>query len=212
MKSVIKVGGSLQDSPTLRDVCGTIEDISKDHNIVVIPGGGEFADAVRDLQDSQGLSDETAHQMAVMAMNMYGLALDELMLELPTTEDFHEIEKNNVIFLPYRKAYQDCQLERSWRVTSDSLAAWVCGELGFDRLILVKRVDGIPDHDHLRERISTEGLKDISQTVVDSKLPEVLGKYSIDCWVVNGEFPERIERLVNGEKALSTKISPVNEA
>lgn len=210
MGTVIKVGGSLQDSNALKGLCGIIEDISKHNEILVIPGGGEFADAVRRVQEAQELSDGIAHRMAVMAMNMYGLTLGELMPDLPMTEEFDEIEENNVIFLPYRVVSKDCELERSWRVTSDSLAAWICGEAGFDRLILVKMVHGISEDDNLCEKISTEDLKEMDQKVVDSKLPEVLEKYGIDCWIVNGEFPERVEKLVSGEKVLSTRVFPEN--
>ena len=34
-------------------------------------------------------------------------------------------------------------LPASWGVTSDSIAAWVAGEVGAGRLVLVKGVDGL---------------------------------------------------------------------
>ena len=45
------------------------------HRIVVVPGGGPFADAVRDFDRSLGLSPHTAHWMALLAMDQYGHVL-----------------------------------------------------------------------------------------------------------------------------------------
>lgn len=208
MKAVVKVGGSLQDSPALRDVCKTLDEMSKRHEIVVVPGGGEFANSVRKVQDIQGISDETAHLMAVMAMDVYGLALGELTSKLTTTDGFDELEDGSRIFLSFKRVSQDFELERSWRVTSDSLAAWVCGEIDFDELVLIKRVDGVTVEGKFCQEISTRELRDIDQTVVDPNLPDLLKKYEKECRIVNGDHPERIEKLLDGEKVLSTRIFP----
>ena len=45
---VVKVGGSLALFPEkLRNLCAKISEISKEHKLIVVPGGGEFADVVR---------------------------------------------------------------------------------------------------------------------------------------------------------------------
>ena len=43
-----------------------------------MPGGGEFADAVRDHDHRFGLRPQTAHRMAILAMDQFGWALADL--------------------------------------------------------------------------------------------------------------------------------------
>ena len=43
-----------------------------------MPGGGEFADAVREHDRRFGLRPQTAHRMAILAMDQFGWALADL--------------------------------------------------------------------------------------------------------------------------------------
>ena len=61
--TIVKVGGSLALHPEkLRILCAKLSEVSKKHKIIVVPGGGEFADAVRDLDKRFNLSCEVSHQ------------------------------------------------------------------------------------------------------------------------------------------------------
>ena len=46
--------------------------------MVLVPGGGPFADAVRAAQPRMGFDDRAAHAMALLAMEQYGCALANL--------------------------------------------------------------------------------------------------------------------------------------
>lgn len=208
MKAVIKIGGSLQGSPSLEAICETIGKVSGRHNLTIVPGGGVFADQVREFQKSHNLSDYTAHLMAIEAMESYGVGLSELIPNFSLTDNLETAKRGKVIFLPSKSLDQNCELESSWKVTSDSLAAWTCGKIGFDKLILVKRVDGVgKNNKRFLSDLSRQELKNMNQSVVDSKLPEVLKRYGITCWVLNGENPERIEELLKTGRTTGTKIS-----
>src|SRR5262249_34381680 len=50
--------------------------------VVVVPGGGPFADAVRTAQARMGFDDRAAHRMALLAMDQYCYALANLRTEL----------------------------------------------------------------------------------------------------------------------------------
>jgi aspartokinase-like uncharacterized kinase len=48
MSTVVKVGGSLAAYPEkLRSLCVKLSEISKKQKLLIVPGGGEFADTVR---------------------------------------------------------------------------------------------------------------------------------------------------------------------
>ena len=73
---VVKVGGSLVAHPdALRAILSVVESASRTRRLVVVPGGGPMADAVRAVDRAVGLPDAAAHWMAVMAMDQYGEAL-----------------------------------------------------------------------------------------------------------------------------------------
>ena len=61
MDAVIKVGGSLAEKPAaLKALCTRLSEIAKEHSVVVVPGGGKFADAVRECDNQYGLSADAA--------------------------------------------------------------------------------------------------------------------------------------------------------
>src|SRR5262245_19403362 len=73
---VVKVGGSLYDLPDLGPRLQRWLDALHTRSILIVPGGGALADAVRDLDQIHGLGEETAHWLALRALtlNAYFLA------------------------------------------------------------------------------------------------------------------------------------------
>jgi len=71
---VVKLGGSLLGSPELPRWLDTLVQVS-DGKVVIVPGGGIFADAVREAQKLAHVSDATAHHLALCAMDQFGLLL-----------------------------------------------------------------------------------------------------------------------------------------
>ncbi len=72
---VIKLGGSHAGSYLLRP---WIDALAPATGIVIVPGGGPFADTVRTMQPAIGYNDHAAHDMALMAMAQFGRALAAL--------------------------------------------------------------------------------------------------------------------------------------
>ena len=72
---VLKLGGSLID--TSRDLMRALISLAdeEDSSYLVVPGGGPFADLIREVSAKMGLGDEAAHWMAVLAMEQYAYLL-----------------------------------------------------------------------------------------------------------------------------------------
>ena len=142
--SVIKIGGGLASIPgALARVCEAVGSAARVHRIVVVPGGGPFADAVRDFDRSLGLSPQTAHWMALLAMDQYGHVLADripgaMLLDEPGAVVENVATGKVVVLAPSRWMRSSDVLPRSWDVTSDSVAAFVAGALDAARLILIK--------------------------------------------------------------------------
>jgi len=218
--TVVKVGGSLSLYPEkLRTLCLKISEISKEQKLIVVPGGGEFADVVRCLDKSFHLSCSTSHGMAILGMDQYGMLLSDLMPGSITTHKLEEINNyfylNKLpIFLPSHLLLREDSLENSWAVTSDSIAVYIASKLQVTKVLLVTDVDGIYNSDpkkfseaKLIKNISVSELLAINKrTSVDIALPKLLLKIPIDCFVVNGLFPERIKLVLAGQDSIYTLI------
>ena len=113
--------------------------------VVVVPGGGPFADAVRAAQPTVGFDDRAAHRMALLAMEQFGCALAGLRPSLRLAESAAAIRAALragavPVWAPTRMVLKAQDVPWSWDVTSDSLAAWLAGTLAAKRLLLVKSI------------------------------------------------------------------------
>jgi 5-(aminomethyl)-3-furanmethanol phosphate kinase len=139
---VVKIGGSLMGSPELPYWLSLFAKFS-DGKVIIVPGGGVFADAVRDAQKISNISDATAHRLAVLAMDQYGLLLASMNPLLATARTECEIDERTwqhrgIVWLPSKMVLSDDSIPQKWDVTSDSLAAWLANKLGAQHLVLLK--------------------------------------------------------------------------
>jgi len=118
--------------------------------------------------------------------------------------------------MPFRHLLNEDPLPHSWDVTSDSIAAYLAESLHAEKLILLKDVDGIytndPKHSDnqtldLIEKIDLNREK-VSKFhgCIDKYLPVILKKYKRTCYMINGLFPERLEKVLKNQKTLKTII------
>ncbi|KXB02289.1 hypothetical protein AKJ43_02085 [candidate division MSBL1 archaeon SCGC-AAA261D19] len=221
MESIIKVGGSLaRDPKSLRALCPVLSELAGEHNFLIVPGGGKFADTVREFDREYCLSAETSHKMAVLSMDQYAMLLADLISNSRTVYSLEEAEvflsEGGVpILLPSRSMFTEDPLDHSWDFTSDSIAAWIAGSSNAERLILVTDVDGVFSQDQkgglggeLVPRISVyDLLKEGVETCVDMGLPKILPKIQSKCYVVNGKHPSRIRKILEEKKTVCTRIT-----
>ena len=141
----IKIGGSLYDSSYLLEWLNVIDQNSS-AEIVIIPGGGPFADQVRRADEKYHLSSLHSHNMAVMGMQQYGTLLASLcptMMLADAVNKIHTAWENSkvAIWEPYRMISEECELDKTWEVTSDSLSVWLANKLNLKNLLLIKSSD-----------------------------------------------------------------------
>ena len=141
---VVKLGGGLlAHTEHFGDVLVAIGSAASRCRLLVVPGGGPFADAVREADRHVGLSDDAAHSMAVLAMDQYAHLLASRVVGGRVVESLSDIgaavaASRVPVLAPSRWLREADPLPHTWDVTSDSIAAWVSGELGAHRLVLVK--------------------------------------------------------------------------
>jgi aspartokinase-like uncharacterized kinase len=137
---VVKLGGSLASAPQLRP---WLTALSARDDVVLVPGGGPFADQVRAAQRQWGFDDAAAHHMALLGMEQYGRMLCALEPALGRAASPPEIERlvaqgKTPVWMPVAMVVDEPEIGHNWDVTSDSLAAWLCCRLEADGLLLIK--------------------------------------------------------------------------
>lgn len=187
---VVKLGGSLMHRA--RELVKEMVDYSdaEGEKVLIVPGGGVFADAVRKVNASQ----EASHWMAVLAMEQYGYLLGE-------AADAKLIDSLNMsegvsILLPYNLLKTKDELPHTWDVTSDTIAAWVAVQLEA-RFIKATDVDGIYINGVLKKELHAEEIVG-RETCVDAQLPHFLMKNKMNCEIVNGLCPGRLSEALRG--------------
>lgn len=151
---VIKVGGSLLNWPELPlalDAWLTEQPPAID---VLIAGGGDLVDAIRDASRMFLLDDEAAHWRAIDAMSITCLVLAGILADAKLISAFSELQLSigrspcqRIVFDPnsflreHERRLPGCLLPHDWSVTSDSIAARVAEVLKADELVLLKSAD-----------------------------------------------------------------------
>jgi dihydroneopterin aldolase len=153
--TVLKFGGSfLRDPSRFAQAIAAVNAL--DAAIVLVPGGGPFADAVRRADHRLRFGDDAAHWMAVLAMDQVAHVLVDSLDRAVLVTDKGSMDRafatgHRPVLAPYRwlrgaDGPEDRDaLPHSWDVTSDSIAAWVAGRLGARRLVLLKPTEASGD-------------------------------------------------------------------
>ncbi|TXT62284.1 MAG: hypothetical protein BAJALOKI3v1_630021 [Promethearchaeota archaeon] len=188
--------------------------------VIIICGGGEYANFIRILDQEISLGDDISHWASIIAMDINAKKIHYQFPEIRLISKF-ELLKNELenkessgkllLFQPYNFLREKDDLPHSWNVTSDSIALFMTNALKLSHCVLVKDVDGILDKNYqLIKNLSIkdykamkEGnllanlqkyqpLKEISKPI-DPFTLELIKKYHLICILLNGTPPyERI--------------------
>ncbi len=145
---VVKVGGSLYDHPKLKDGLKAWLAARPEAHVLIVPGGGDFAEAVRRLDTVHGLGEEASHFLALLSLQPANYFLRDL-LEIDEwsvhscnwwLDNYRSILSYAKQFLRHYETRHPTPLPRTWEFTTDSLAACAAHDAGCE-LVLLKSVD-----------------------------------------------------------------------
>jgi aspartokinase-like uncharacterized kinase len=188
---VVKIGGSLFDR--VGELAALFREL--DLPLILVPGGGTFADAIRRC----GVSGEPAHWMAVAAMEQFGWYISSF--GIPVREKI-DVPDGPVVFLPYSCLRTRDPLPHSWDVTSDTISAWVADVMHAD-LIILKSVDGIYSGGTLIETVR----EPVTSGDVDPCLIPYVLEHAVPTRIINGRHLNRVRLVLTGHDVTGTTIS-----
>jgi aspartokinase-like uncharacterized kinase len=111
--------------------------------VVIVPGGADFADAVRRYQLDWRVNDLVAHNMCLLAMAQYAILMQGILPELVLASSEERIRsalRNGqvAVWVPTGLMRVTPDTTTNWDTTSDSLAAILSTSLNAERLMVVK--------------------------------------------------------------------------
>jgi aspartokinase-like uncharacterized kinase len=186
---VVKIGGGLLHRggiAGLRRACEEVTELSRVRPVLVVPGGGPFADAVRRADTDDELGDALAHRLALAAMDQLGIILARLLpAAAPTAALRAPGGLGLLLAAPAFTGRPD--VPESWDVTSDSLAVLAAGAIGAPEVILLKPVAGVlarwPSSEPPVAELSATGLRALQQAggarAVDAYLPTAIERTGV---------------------------------
>ena len=187
---IVKVGGSLYNRiPYLVPILNASK-----RPLLIIPGGGPFADLVRQAR----VNNDAAHWMAIAAMEQYGWFISSFGI---LTTARVAVPLTTTVFLPYRCIRLTDVLPHTWEVTSDTIAAWVAGTLHLD-LLLLKSIDGIFINGIFQEQVTGP----VESDIIDPCFIPFVIKNMIKTTILNGSHPDRVENYLKGDLVPRTEI------
>jgi aspartokinase-like uncharacterized kinase len=148
--TVVKVGGGLLGKAGAFElVIEALTAFRRGRRILVLPGGGPFADAVRQMFKRAKIGEDAAHWMAVLGMDQYAHALAARLPDAALVDGEGGIAAavqaaRLPVLAPYRWLRAADPLPHSWEVTSDSIAAWLAGQVRARRVVLIKPAHAEP--------------------------------------------------------------------
>ncbi|HWL10012.1 MAG TPA: hypothetical protein VNQ76_16525 [Planctomicrobium sp.] len=172
--TVVKVGGSLLDLPELPVRLNALMKILPS-SILLIVGGGGFADEVRRLDRIHDWPESLSHRVAMRSMSV-GATLLSRGLSLPLASSWeqaqHMFNESRAVVVDIFEWENVDELPASWDLTSDSIAAWLTEQCKGERLVLAKSVD-LPDPVKTLDELSSQGFLDPCFPSFSSSIPEI---------------------------------------
>jgi 5-(aminomethyl)-3-furanmethanol phosphate kinase len=147
---VVKVGGSLLDWPGLPGRLSDYLESRQGDRLVLVVGGGRFADALRHLDSTHALGEARSHALALHVLGLTARVVADLVPGLEVVEELEGLpevwSRGMVPVLASRRFLAEDDrspdpLPHAWTTTTDSIAARVAVRLGAKELVLLKSTE-----------------------------------------------------------------------
>lgn len=164
---VVKIGGSLFDTPAIEQLPKWLELQPPMTNLLVV-GGGNTVDQIRELQTVEGFSDVEAHWRSITAMQATALKVAKRFRKighdvpvLTYTKNTTFAKQDSLTILDvgeFLRCDSEAILPQDWTVTSDSIAAKIAATAQAVELVLLKST--LPPTTATVSSLSSDGIVD----------------------------------------------------
>lgn len=177
---MVKVGGSLLDWPSLPGRLTDYLASRQGDRLVLVVGGGRFADALRDLDATHSLGEARSHALALRVLDLSAWVIVDLVPGLVVVDGVDALESawsGGLVPVLAPRRFLDADdrsgvpLPHAWSTTTDAIAARLAQRIGAGELALLKSAPLPPGTD--REQAARLGLVDLEFPPASAELPVV---------------------------------------
>ncbi len=197
----LKIGGSTLKDHTIEKCLDLITYAEK--KILIIPGGGEYANLVRKEQKRLGFDDLTAHNLCILSMIKVSRIIKSLMkIDVELIKNIKKFSsstnKSIGIWLPEKEIAESINRHTNWENTSDSLALMVSKKINAEALIIIKSCV-VPErirHNNFfaLNKVEIEWLSD--NNILDKAFPKNFSDCKIPVYLASIQHLEQLELLL----------------
>ena len=179
---IVKIGGSWIKNQKLSLLISSLQKFV-DEKIVLVAGGGIFADAVREIYKLNKISEEKAHFLALKATELFAYYLESFNSKIYLTSELTKFNNRSLnIWLPSKKLTLASEFEKNWESTSDSIASWLYSKTNAKGIIFIKSVKFISKKTQKLKDLQKEKILDLNvkKYLNEKKNLKIVGPEIID--------------------------------
>lgn len=213
MRIVLTIGGSIllkeYDNKKFEDYAEVIREISKDHEIFIVVGGGkparEYIDVVRDMGESESVCDEIGIQVTRINARLLQLALKDVSYPSVPVNFQQALEFSATGKIVIMGGTEPAH-------STDAVGSILAEYVGADLVINATSVDGLYDKDpnkyddarmfsevsadKLMEIVSNNDIKAGTYEFIDKTAIQIIKRSGIKTVIVNGNTPKNVKTAI----------------
>jgi len=135
---IVKIGGSWLKNPKLPSLINFLQRFAN-QKIVLVVGGGIFAETVRNVYKSNKMTEETGHILAMKATEIFAYYLRSINQDISISNKITNfIEKKLNLWIPTERLSSEKKFKKNWESTSDSIATWLYSNTKSKGVVFIK--------------------------------------------------------------------------
>ncbi|WP_019534803.1 hypothetical protein [Paenibacillus ginsengihumi] len=213
---MIKIGGSLLPNINkCKQLADLLSEVGKSKRLLLFPGGGEIDNYIETYHSQIALDREIFHRATMLAMDQTALLFCNYNLEMLVPVDNmidcrKVLDQHRIPFLlPSKIVFGLDPFRYTNRITSDGMALYFAHIFQAKRMVLIKSINGILDHNRQTiSRLSFDEFLMTEQDCVDETFPLLAHKVKIPIDILNGLEYEQLRQYFKEEiNAWGTQIN-----
>ena len=194
---VVKIGGSWLKNPKLPSLVNFLQKFAN-HKIVLVVGGGVFAETVRDVYKSNKMTEVTGHVLAMKATEIFAYYLKSINPDILITYKITNFIKESLnLWLPTEKLSFEKKFEKNWESTSDSIATWLYSNTNSKGVVFIKSLSFANEEQQKLRDLQKKNIMDLNvkKYVKRKKNLKIVGPEIIDLFENSGDWEYIVSRL-----------------
>ena len=194
---IVKIGGSWLQNPKLPSLVSFLQKFAN-QEIVLVVGGGVFAETVRDVYKANKMSEATGHVLAMKATEIFAYYLKSINPDILITHKITNfIKKNLNLWLPTEKLSFEKKFEKNWESTSDSIATWLYSNTKSKGVVFIKSLSFANDEKLKLKDLQKKSIMDLNvkKYIKRKKNLKIVGPEIIDLFENSSDWEYIISRL-----------------